>query len=446
MICPNCKKEGSQGASFCTSCGTSLEVQQNGAPDTASQEKKHQFEKNKLFGFRSGILYKKIIAVIVLSIMVVFTVMVLMRGIDNPPYVYDAVIFKMQVVLGCASFWIPYLILSNIAGVREYIPLYKNHNVALNMIGVIITALLLIMTARGLVIFYSEEYLSRGEITNQTGVDNILVGAETADETIGSDIEIVEETEILNTEVASEEWLDADVEEITDVFSEKIESPDSIVEWDENQESPSVLLETDIETYDDTQLDTLLNAWDTLLSQYNLEYEGQLQYTYDGTTWTAQYFFDIDSSQITVSDVGTMVGTFAAIEPGFEVFAENDVEVILQAHGSDGVILYEVILFPGGETIVSKNLASLATVLTSAAAEEFSVFFAVQGMTVIVEHYLDFSSTDIEKIEALEDEMASVEEGLVTTIICFSTAYNGASEVWRFYSSEGILILELPMA
>lgn len=163
MFCAKCGEKINEGGKFCPSCGAGVgEVHQSDAKVESQPSKPAKgnppFTRNKLVGFRSGKLLKKIIAVLGLMFMVLVTVAVCMASNSNIDVMLDNIIYKVNLIITCGLFWIPYFILSNIGGIREKIPLYKSTKRALNVIAVIITCAILLTINTGLGTLYSEEY------------------------------------------------------------------------------------------------------------------------------------------------------------------------------------------------------------------------------------------------------------------------------------------------
>ena len=83
--------------------------------------------RNKLFGFRSGKLYKKLIAVSYLVFMALAFIGVLSTTNEIAVSPNDIIVTKLSNFIILFAFFVPYLILSNIFGLRAKLPFFKSY-------------------------------------------------------------------------------------------------------------------------------------------------------------------------------------------------------------------------------------------------------------------------------------------------------------------------------
>lgn len=166
MTCSKCGKENPNDSKFCNDCGQAMESSTSGK------------KKNKPFGFRSGKLYKKLIAICYLGFMaILLLVLVFMRpGFSTTEG--DVVIYVLHNLSIWNTFFIPYLILSNIFGVKDKLPLFKKKKfgyTVLALFSVFIILMVFSITIGGL---HSEEYktayaLHTEQISQQREVERL---------------------------------------------------------------------------------------------------------------------------------------------------------------------------------------------------------------------------------------------------------------------------------
>ena len=117
----------------CRKCGTEINEKDKVCPECGSEILP---EANNFFryvpGFRTGKLWKKIVAIIGYLCMY-FLFRIILDGEEN----------KIGNFLALASITIfPFVILANVGGIRDRLPLFRNHTVVMNILGTVFTVLL----------------------------------------------------------------------------------------------------------------------------------------------------------------------------------------------------------------------------------------------------------------------------------------------------------------
>lgn len=124
MKCDKCGTEVNEKDKFCPNCGSKIIVETG-----IENQKKHKRIWDYIPGFRTGKTWKKIVAVIGYLCMAVLFWAIL-SGSDN----------KIGDFLSLASVTIfPFVILTNMSGIRDKLPLFRKHKLVMNILGVMAT-------------------------------------------------------------------------------------------------------------------------------------------------------------------------------------------------------------------------------------------------------------------------------------------------------------------
>lgn len=116
--------------------------------------------KNQLIGFRSGNKVKKTIAsIFLLFALLLSAILVIFSSQSYTQLVQDDIAAKLFGLCMVSLFWIPYLIMSNIFGVRDFLPLYKKRKLLTTLVAIVVTNLIIFMLAGATSELNSDEYL-----------------------------------------------------------------------------------------------------------------------------------------------------------------------------------------------------------------------------------------------------------------------------------------------
>lgn len=159
----------------------------------------------KLWGFRSNKLWKKIIA----CLYYLFCIIIVFSSFSEVPQiqanVYDMVIYKASVILGNMAFLIPPLLISNF-NIKGKIPFLKKKKWWSDVFGFISIFIIVMCFSSVISLFHSNDYQNRYEEFNRT---NVIYQKQETDE-------VPEEDKSSMTE----EELEEDLENLTDKENE----------------------------------------------------------------------------------------------------------------------------------------------------------------------------------------------------------------------------------
>lgn len=123
----------------------------------------------KIVGFRSNKMWKKIIA----SLYYLFCLIYIIQSLNNVPVIkaniYDMVIHKISAVLMGLSYLLPTIFISNFK-FKEKIPLLKKKKWWSDVFGFIIVFLFMFFCSNIVTLFHSKDYLQRYEEYNATEI------------------------------------------------------------------------------------------------------------------------------------------------------------------------------------------------------------------------------------------------------------------------------------
>ncbi len=140
MYCENCGAEISNKSLFCKHCGAKVDpndnndivlVQNNSNEYVAKSIKKNKKRLWRPFGFRSGKWYKAAVACIYFFFLFIMYFGLGLGLSESETPVAD--------ILMLVSFTLPYLIMSNLFGLQDKLPLYKSKNPIHKMIACVLT-------------------------------------------------------------------------------------------------------------------------------------------------------------------------------------------------------------------------------------------------------------------------------------------------------------------
>lgn len=113
-----------------------------------------------LFGFRSGTLWKMIVATVYYA----FGLVVLFFGLFSSPFIeagaYDTSVYRATVVI--IFFWIesPVIFLSD-TPIREKLPFFRHHTASYSLVGMMCMCVLFVYLFATVDSYHTEEYKSR---------------------------------------------------------------------------------------------------------------------------------------------------------------------------------------------------------------------------------------------------------------------------------------------
>ncbi len=124
--------------------------------DSIREEKTKSF---RLFGFRSRKWYKMLLASLYLLLLFISFVAVLFSdGVIQETSTFDSFIDKASGLIVVFAFFVPYLILSNIFGLRDKLPLYRKHKFASTTLAILISTFVFVLIGGQILELHSNEY------------------------------------------------------------------------------------------------------------------------------------------------------------------------------------------------------------------------------------------------------------------------------------------------
>lgn len=132
-----------------------------------SYASKKRYE-NGLLGFTSGKWYKKLIAIAYLSCIFVFFSVAILSSTEYSNQLKDIVLDKLQTLSMFSIPILPYLILSNVFGIRDKLPIFKKKKAILNVLGIIVISLILVIVFGFLNSLHTQEYKAAQSIHSET--------------------------------------------------------------------------------------------------------------------------------------------------------------------------------------------------------------------------------------------------------------------------------------
>lgn len=124
---------------------------------------------NKLWGFRSNKLWKKIIA----SLYYLLCLIIIFSSFSKVPQIetntYDMIIYKISTLLGSLSFLIPPLLISDF-NIKNKLPFLKKKKWWSDVFGFICIFIIAICFSNLIYLFHSDDYKNRYEEFNKTNV------------------------------------------------------------------------------------------------------------------------------------------------------------------------------------------------------------------------------------------------------------------------------------
>ncbi|MGN0535725.1 MAG: zinc-ribbon domain-containing protein [Eubacterium sp.] len=125
MYCKHCGKELPENAKFCSECGSIVdeqeynqEIELNHLFESNDVQETEPSETHKLFGFRSGKLWKKIVAIMYLAFVVIFFISALFVSDECDYTSTDRILTKISYLFIVVGFLLPYLWASDICKLR----------------------------------------------------------------------------------------------------------------------------------------------------------------------------------------------------------------------------------------------------------------------------------------------------------------------------------------
>lgn len=142
---------------------------------------------NKLWGFRSNKLWKKIVAGSYYVFCILLIISFAFEVPDVKASMYDMVIFKISNILIGFSLLIPFILLSDFK-FKEKIPIFNKNKIGYNILGCIIIFLITICSSEVVNIFHTNQYMQRLEAYNTTEIIYKEHNPDKIDETEKSDL------------------------------------------------------------------------------------------------------------------------------------------------------------------------------------------------------------------------------------------------------------------
>lgn len=172
MYCKNCGHNLEETNKFCTSCGFKVSIDDISVQNKACEQygemvSKDKKTKNKLFGFRSGKWYKKLIAIIYLIFMFMLFFPAVFSADSLVISTHDKIISKISDLTLWITMILPYLIMSNIFGLRTKIPLYKSKKKFPKIIAFVLTVFIMLIVSINIDNLHTQDYKERKEVENE---------------------------------------------------------------------------------------------------------------------------------------------------------------------------------------------------------------------------------------------------------------------------------------
>lgn len=155
MYCNQCGFENSDTSKFCSNCGSSLETQVCESEDNQIM-RNNPAEKSKLFGFRSGKIWKKILAVMYFIGAILLLIAVFTTNDDCDFTAKDKILTKISYFFVFIAYVLPYIWLSDLLPLK--VKLMKNKKKGLVVLIAVLLAVIPLFVSGVSNEFKSEDY------------------------------------------------------------------------------------------------------------------------------------------------------------------------------------------------------------------------------------------------------------------------------------------------